>query len=143
MGITQECCKQYWTSPGGSTPQSSSCMASDHPSWKLSKLDKPDIWDFAGEVVMHSCGPFHMDEQRQDNQLEAIYNRSVLIQDVALKTYQEWWTIDTGGGRGSERYVLATLHDDDWIEVLMLSSNNWNHLTGGKQMTNIKQNYLY
>ena len=25
--ITQECCGQYWTSPGGSTPQSSSCTA--------------------------------------------------------------------------------------------------------------------
>ena len=31
----------------------------------------------------------HMDEQRQDNQLEPSYKSSVLIQDVALKTYQE------------------------------------------------------
>ena len=31
---TQECCKQYWTSPGGSTPQSSSCTATYHPSQK-------------------------------------------------------------------------------------------------------------
>ncbi len=28
-----------------------------------------------------------MDEQRQDDQLEPIYNSSVPIQDVALKTY--------------------------------------------------------
>ena len=34
------------------------------------------------------CGPPHMDKQRQDNQLEPIYN-SVPIQDVALKTYWE------------------------------------------------------
>ena len=48
-----------------------------------------------------------MDEQRQDNQLEPIYNSSVPIQDVALKT------IETGGGRGSGRSVLAVQHDDD------------------------------
>ena len=27
----QECCEQYWTSPGGNTPQSSSCTATYHP----------------------------------------------------------------------------------------------------------------
>ena len=32
--------------------------------------------------------PHHMDKQRQDNQLEPIYNSSVPIQDVTLKTYQ-------------------------------------------------------
>ena len=26
MTVTQECCVQYWTSPGDSTPQSSSCL---------------------------------------------------------------------------------------------------------------------
>ena len=32
---TQECCEQYWTSPGGSTPQSSSCTATYHSPRKL------------------------------------------------------------------------------------------------------------
>ena len=54
MVITQECCEQYWTSPGGSTPQSSICMATCHQSQKLSKLDEPDMWDTAGEVGMNS-----------------------------------------------------------------------------------------
>ena len=54
-----------------------------------------------------------MDEQRQDNQLEPIYNSSVPIQDVALKTSQERWTIETGGGRGSGRFVLAAQHNND------------------------------
>ena len=40
-----------------------------------------------------------MDEQRQDDLLETIYNSSVPIQDVALKTYRERWTIGTGGRR--------------------------------------------
>ena len=31
-----------------------SCMATYHPSWKLSKLDKPDMRDATGEVGMSS-----------------------------------------------------------------------------------------
>ena len=40
--------------PGGSTPQSSSCTATYHPSRKLSKLDEPDMRDTAGEVRANS-----------------------------------------------------------------------------------------
>ena len=54
-----------------------------------------------------------MDEQKQDDQLETIYNSSVLIQDVALKTYRERWTIEKGGARGSGRSVLAARRDYD------------------------------
>ena len=49
---TQECCEQYWTSPGGNTPQSTSCTATYLPSWKLSKSDEPDMQDIAGEAEM-------------------------------------------------------------------------------------------
>ena len=38
------------------------------------------------EVVWRS---FHMDKQRQDDQLEPNNSSFVLIQDVALKTYRE------------------------------------------------------
>ena len=41
-------------SPGGNTPQSSSCTATNHPSRKPSKLDKPDMYDTAGELGMNS-----------------------------------------------------------------------------------------
>ena len=41
-----------------------------------------------------------MDKQKQDNQVEPIYNSSVPIQDVALKTYRERWTMVTGEGQG-------------------------------------------
>ena len=47
---TQECCEQYWTSPGGNTPQSHSCTVTYHPSQKLSKFDEPDMRGTAGEV---------------------------------------------------------------------------------------------
>ena len=45
-----KCCKQYWTSPGNSTPQSGSCKATSHPLQKLSKLDEPDMRNTAREV---------------------------------------------------------------------------------------------
>ena len=54
-----------------------------------------------------------MDDQRQDDHLEPIYNSSVPIQDVACKTSREKWTIETGGERGSERPTMAARHDDD------------------------------
>ena len=50
----------------------------------------------------------HKDEQRQDDQLEVTYNRSVLIQDVALKTYCVRWMIEKGGGKGSGRSAQAS-----------------------------------
>ena len=60
---------------------------------------------------------------KADDQLELIYNSSVPIQDVALKTYRERWTIETGGGRGSGRSVLAAWHDDDalWNLVILVT----------------------
>ena len=58
-----------------------------------------------------------MDEQRQDNQLEPVYNSSVPIQDIALKTSRERWTIGTDGERGSKRSMLVARHDDDDVCV--------------------------
>ena len=52
MATTQECCKQYWTNPRSSTPQSSSWTAYPTPSWKLSKLDEPDMWDNTGDKLI-------------------------------------------------------------------------------------------
>ena len=113
MVITQECCELYQTSPGGSSQQSSGCTATYHPSRKLSKLDKPDIWDTAGQVGTNSLetysgGPLHMDEQRQDDQLESTYSSSVPIWDAALKTCQKQWIIEKGGIS-----MLMVRHDDD------------------------------
>ena len=66
-----------------------------------------------------------MEEKKQDNQLEPIYNSSVPIQDVALKTCWERWTIGMGGGGGSGRSVLVVWHDnDDDDDDIILYSNN-------------------
>ena len=62
---TQECCEQFWTSPGGNNPQSSSCTDTYLSSRELSKLDEPNVQDTVGEAgtsskVMFSYGPSHM-----------------------------------------------------------------------------------
>ena len=54
-----------------------------------------------------------MDEKRQDNQLEPIYSSPVPIQDVAMKTYRERWTIEKGGKWELGISVLMAWHDDD------------------------------
>ena len=48
--VVKECCEQYWTSPGGNTPQGTNYTATFLPSRKLSKLDEPDMQDTAGEA---------------------------------------------------------------------------------------------
>ena len=50
MAITQECWEQYWTSPGGNTPQGTNYTPTYLPSQKLSKLDEPDMQDTTGEA---------------------------------------------------------------------------------------------
>ena len=70
-------------------------------------------WRSRDELMTCSCRPLHMDDQRQDDQLEPIYNSSVPIQYVALKTSRGRWAIEKGVGRGSGRSLLATRHDDD------------------------------
>ena len=62
---------------------------------------------------MYSCGPLHMDEQRQDDQLEPTYSSSVPIWDVALKTSWKQWMIEKGGEKGSGISMLMARHDDD------------------------------
>ena len=62
---------------------------------------------------MYNCGPLHMDEQRQDDQLEPTYSSSVPIRNVVLKTCRKQWTIEKGGKRGLGIYLLMARHDDD------------------------------
>ena len=110
--------QQYWTSPGGNTPQDTSYTANCLPSRKLYKLDEPDTQDTAREAgtnssVMYSYGPPHMAKQKQDDQLEHTYSSHVTIRNVALKTCQKQWRIGRSGERGSGISVLAARHDDD------------------------------
>ena len=64
-------------------------------------------WRSRDELIgEYFCGPLHMDEKKEDDQLEPTYNSSAPIQNVVLKTNWKRWTIVKGGERGSERSVL-------------------------------------
>ena len=67
--------------------------------------------------MMYSCGPLHMDKQRQDDQLEPTYSSSVTIRGIALRICQKQWMIGRYGKRGSGISVLIAQHDDDcyWL----------------------------
>ena len=90
--------------------------------------------------VTYSCESLHMDEQRQDNQLEPTYNSSVPIWDVNLRACWKQWTIEKGGRRGSGISVLMARHDDDddnqetiililvWISRVMLGILLWEQI---------------
>ena len=48
----EECCKQYWTSPGGNTPQSTNYTATYLLSRKLSKLDISTMNEKCKNVIL-------------------------------------------------------------------------------------------
>ena len=54
-----------------------------------------------------------MDEQKQGDKLEAKYNSSVPIKDVAMKTCRKRWTIGKGGKRGSGISMLMARYVND------------------------------
>ena len=62
---------------------------------------------------MYSCGSLHIDEQKQDDQLEPTYSSSVPIQDVTLKSCRKQWTIGRGGEKGLGISMLMARRDDD------------------------------
>ena len=51
--------------------------------------------------------------QELDDQQEPIYNSSVRTLDLALKTSQQRWMIETNGERGPGKSILAARHEDD------------------------------
>ena len=120
----------YWTGPGGSTPQISSCTATYHPSRKLSKLDKPDMQDTDGEVgtsssVMYSYASLHMAKQKQGNQLKPTYSSSVRIWGVALRTCQKRWMIGRGGERWSGISLQMVRQDDDDTYLIIICLHSY------------------
>ena len=60
---------------------------------------------------MYSRRPLHIDEQMLDDQLEHIFSSSVPIQDEALKTCRERWTIETGNKKESWKSMQAARAD--------------------------------
>ena len=87
-------------------------------------------WRSRDELISeYSCGPLHMDKQRQDNQLEPTYSSTEPIWDVTLKTFRKQWTIGRGGERGSGISVLIAWHDDDAYPQKPLKPRCLKHLS--------------
>ena len=86
------------------------------PIWVRRTRHAGHCWRSGDELMTYSCGPLHMDEQRQEDKLEPSYHSSVPIQDIALKTYRERWTIEKGGGRDSGRSLFMAWYDDDLLK---------------------------
>ena len=66
---------------------------------------------------MYSCGPLHMAERKQGDQLKATYSSSVRIQGVTLRTCRKRGTIGRGSEKKSGISVPMAQHDDDVIVV--------------------------
>ena len=120
--ITQESSEKYWINSGGSNRQTSSCTATIQVRWTR-RHTAAEVRTISKET--YSGGPHHMDEKKQDDHGGPIYNSSVLIQYVALKTYRARWTMETCGDRGSERSELAMQHDDDNGDILIYWPVGW------------------
>ena len=73
---------------------------------------------------MCSCGPPHMANQKQDDQLEHSYSSYVMIRDVTMKTCRRRWMIERRGERGPEISVLVAGPDDDDDDD---TKPNWSH----------------
>ena len=97
-------CEQYWTSPGGNTPQGTNYTATCLPSRKLYKLDEPDTQDTAEEArtnssVMYSYGPPAYDQVKAGRQ---------------ARTYIQQLCEDTGG---IPEYLPEAMNDrEKWRE---------------------------
>ena len=77
---------------------------------------------------MCSCGPPHMANQKQGDQLEHSYSSYVMIRDVNPKTCRRRWMIGRRGERGSGISVLAARHDDDDnIHVTLTHKHHHHH----------------
>ena len=86
---TQERCKQYWKVL--ELPTKQQLYGHLPPITKTIQVRRSGHGvhcyrsrdELISEILLR---PLHMDEQKQDDQLEAIYNGSLPIQDVVLKT---------------------------------------------------------
>ena len=76
---------------------------------------------------MYFFGPLLTVDLRWGAQLEPIYNSSVLIQDVAVKTFRDRRTVGTSGGRGSGKSVPAARYDDDDSHLTLIILFDINH----------------
>ena len=114
--ITQECSEQYWTSPRGSTRQSSNCMATYHPSQKTIQFRRTRYarrcWRSKDELISEIF-LWSPSQWRSKAGWPARTYISLLWADTecSLEDLLEQWKIERGGERGPGRSVLWHVND--------------------------------
>ena len=146
LSITQECCEQYWTSPGDNNPQSSSYTTTEHPSRKLSKLDRQGTAKAGRSVricIQHLCAdtrgsPEDMPKTMDNTEVCRETVRNIRVDSV---TWLWWWyiCISTVAGCGIKFIFKQTLAEFSFLvdQLLYLGwerlfaqisrENNWIH----------------
>ena len=69
------------------------------------------------DELLYSYGTLHMAEQKQGDQVEPAYSRSVRIRGVALRTCRKRWTIGRSGERESGISVLIAQDDEVFFVI--------------------------
>ena len=105
--ITQECCEQFWYKPYRQHPTNQLLYGHLTPITKTIKVKRTrhagNSYRSKDELISDTLQWNSSHGWAKDSQLEPIYNNSVSIQDITLKTSQERWTIEMGGERERER----------------------------------------
>ena len=125
--ITQECCEQTWTSPGGNTPTRHQLYGHLPPITETIQVRQTR---HAGALAGENRGelisdvllwtPTYGRAKAGRPARTYIPATTVRIRDVVQKTCQRRWTIGKSGGRGSGISVLSARHDDDDIYIIYI-----------------------
>ena len=118
MAITQECCEQYWTSPGGNTSQNGylppitktiQVRRIKHAGHCCKNKDK-----LISNILLWTLSHRQSKARRS---ARTYIQQFCGIEYVALKTTRDQWMIETGGERGSGRSLLAARQDYIYIYI--------------------------
>ena len=107
--MTQECCEQSWTSPGGNTPTRHQTV---RPPVRRTR-HVGHCWRSRDELISDVLlwTPTH--GRAKAERPARTYIQHVRIRDVVQKTCLRRWTIRESGERGSGISVLPARQDDD------------------------------
>ena len=104
--MTQECCEQYWTSPGVNTQQNSSRIRKKKIKVRRTR-HAGHCWKSRDELISDLLQWTSSHGRAKAGRPARTYIQLL----CALKTYRERWTIETVSGRRSERPLLTVRHD--------------------------------
>ena len=116
---TQECCEQFWTSPGGNTQQSSSCMATYLKTIKVRwTRHTGHCWRSRDKLISDVLLWTPAYGWAKAGRPARTYIQQ-LCEDTEYSLEDLRWVMRRSGERGSGIFVLVAQHDD-WYWALGL-----------------------